>query len=78
MFFLIFYSIPLISLALFIVSLCRYISAKKRNKVAPGTFSDDVIKERKIMLIAMSVILGILVAVFVGFIFLVFSAIAYM
>ena len=73
-----FFAIPIILIALFGVSLYRYISAKKQNKVAPGTFSDAEIKKRKIMLIVLSVIAGVLAVLVVGFIALMFMAVAFM
>lgn len=73
-----FFAIPIILIALFGVSLYRYISAKKQNKVAPGTFSDAEIKKRKIMLFVLSVIAGVLAVIVVGFIALMFMAVAFM
>lgn len=75
---ILFFGIPAILLALFGISLYRYVSAKKQNKAAPGTFSDEEIKKRKIMLIVLSVIVGILVVVVIGFLALLFMAVAYM
>ena len=73
-----FFAIPIILIALFSVSLYRYISAKKQNKMAPGTFSDAEIKKRKIMLIVLSVIAGVLATIVIGFIALMFMAVAFM
>ena len=73
-----FFAIPIILIALFGVSLYRYISAKKQNKMAPGTFSDAEIKKRKIMLFVLSVIAGVLAVIVVGFIALMFMAVAFM
>lgn len=73
-----FFAIPIILVALFGVSLYRYISAKKQNKMAPGTFSDAEIKKRKIMLIVLSVIAGALAVIVIGFIALMFMAVAFM
>ncbi len=73
-----FFAIPIILIALFGISLYRYISARKQNKVAPGTFSDDEIKKRKEMLIAFSVIAGVLAAIVIGIIALMFMAVAFM
>ena len=75
---ILFFSIPIILIALFGISVYRYVSAKKQNKVAPGTFSDDEIKKRKIMLIVLSVITGVLAAIVIGFIVLLFMAVAFM
>ena len=46
--------------------------------MAPGTFSDAEIKKRKIMLIVLSVIAGALAAIVIGFIALMFMAVAFM
>ena len=75
---ILFFSIPIILIALFGISVYRYVSAKKQNKVAPGTFSDDEIKKRKIMLIVLSVITAVLAAIVIGFIVLLFMAVAFM
>lgn len=75
---ILFFSIPIILIALFGISVYRYVSAKKQNKAAPGTFSDDEIKKRKIMLIVLSVITAVLAAVVIGFIVLLFMAVAFM
>lgn len=73
-----FFAIPIILMVLFGISLYRFVSAKKQNKVAPGTFSDVEIKKRKIMLIVLSVIAGVLAVIVVGFIALLFMAVAFM
>ena len=73
-----FFAIPIILMVLFGISLYRYVSAKKQNKVAPGTFSDVEIKKRKIMLIVLSVIAGVLAVIVVGFLALLFMAVAFM
>ena len=75
---ILFLAIPAIVIVLFGVSLYRYISAKKRNKNAPGTFPPEEIKKRKIFLIITSVILGVFVVVVIGFMALLFLAIAFM
>lgn len=58
-------AIPILALAFFISSLKRYLSAKKANKEAPGTFSDEVMRERKSSLIITSVLFGVFVAIVV-------------
>jgi len=73
-----FFAIPIILIVLFGISLYRYVSAKKQNKVTPGTFSDVEIKKRKIMLIVLSVIAGVLAVIVIGFIALMFMAVAFM
>lgn len=73
-----FFAIPAFVIALFGSSLYRYVSAKKQNKATPGTFSDGEIKKRKIMLIVLSVIAGVLAVVVIGFVALLFMAVAFM
>ena len=73
-----FFAIPIIWIVLFGISLYRYLSANKQNKVSPGTFSDDEIKKRKIMLFVLSVIAGVYAAIVIGFIALMFMAAAFM
>lgn len=73
-----FFAIPIILVALFGVALYRFISAKKQNTAVPGTFSDDEIKKRKTALIVLSVIAGVLAAIAIGFIALLFMAAAFM
>lgn len=73
-----FFAIPLLFIVLFGISLFRYISAKRQNKATPGKFSDKEINTRGIILIVLSVILGIFVAVVLGFVGLMYMAVAYM
>ena len=75
---ILFFGIPVILLVLFGVSVYRYDSAKKRNQAVPGTFSEEEIKKRKTMLIVLSVIAGVLAAVVIGFVVLLYMAIAFM
>lgn len=75
---ILFFAIPAILVLLFGISLYRYISAKERNKKSPGTFSEKEIKMRKVLLIIFSVIAGVLAAVVIGLIILLYLAVAYM
>lgn len=74
----IFYILPITLIALFGVSLYRYIYAKKQNKIAPCTFCDDEVKKRKISLIVFSVLAGAFIAIFIGLIALMLTSISYM
>ena len=69
---------PLAGLVFFICSLVAYISAKKKNETAPGTYTPEQITTRKILLIVSSVILGVIVAIVVGFMALLATAITFM
>lgn len=75
-----FFLILIITLIPLLWGLCLYhfVSAKKKNKKAPGTFSDDDIKSRKISMIILSVILGFFVLIAIGLIILLNLAVAYM
>lgn len=75
---LFFYSVPIGLIVLFFVSLFRYISAKKQNNASPSTFADVEIQKRKIILIVISVVTGVITAIVIGFMILMFMAIAYM
>lgn len=75
---ILFFGIPAILLLLFGISLYRYTSAKKENREQPGTHSPEEMKKRKLLLIVLSVIAGVLVAVVIGFIALLFMAVAFM
>ena len=76
-FIFLFFAIPTISVVAFGVSLYRYLSAKK-NKLSPGTLSAEDMTKRKTSLIVFAIITGILVAMVVGIIVLLFTAIAFM
>lgn len=75
---LLFFGIPAILIALFGVSVYRYVSAVKQNKEVPGTFSPEEIKKRRTLLIVSSVAAGVLAAVVIGFVWLLFMAVAFM
>ena len=75
---ILFFAIPAIIIALLGVSIYRYVSAKRKNKLTPGTFSDEEMKKRKIWLIVSAIIAGALVIVVIGFIALLFMAVAFM
>lgn len=73
-----FFAVPVIWLILFGISLYRYISAKKQNKQMPGTFSPGEIKKRKVFLIVMSIVAGMILAMVIGLIAMLFMAVAFM
>lgn len=75
---ILFFAIPAILIVLFGVSLYRYLSAKKQNKATPGTYSLEEMTKRKLMLIISSVVAGILAVVVLGFVSLMFMAVAFM
>lgn len=65
-------------IGLFFYSLIKFIDGKKANKWKPGTISDESMTKRKAMLVASSVILGIVLVGVIGVILLFNNAIAYM
>ncbi len=70
--------VPIGIIAFFAISLLRYIFARNANRKTPDTFSCDDIRSRKILLIASSVLLGVLVTLVAGIVALFSLAIAYM
>ncbi len=75
---ILFFAIPAILIILFGISLYRYVSAKKKNKKVPGTFSDEEMKKRKIVFIIFSIVSGVLAVVVIGFSVLLYMAVAFM
>lgn len=75
---ILFFGIPALLVILTGVSIYRFVSAKKKNRQAPGTFSEEEIRKRKIAMIVLSVITGVLAVIVIGLIVLLFMAVAYM
>ena len=75
---ILFFGIPTALLVLFGISLYRYLFAKKQNKKVPGTVSEEEMKNRKITLSILSVIVGVFTVIVVGFMALLFMAVAFM
>lgn len=73
-----FYGIPLAAIVFFIVSLVLYCSARRQVKRQPGSISSRKLKTYKTMLIVSSVIAGVLAAVVIGCVGLMFMAVAFM
>ena len=73
-----FFAIPIVLLALLGVSIYRYVYAKRKNKKAPDTFSAKEIRIRKLILIVVSAVFGVFAAIVIGFVALMFLAVAYM
>lgn len=66
------------SIIAFIASLILYCQAKSANKKVPGTYNEMQVKTRRNILIASSVVAGIILSVILGFMILLMSAVAYM
>ena len=75
---ILFFAIPAAMILFFGISLYRYRSAVSKNKANPGTFAPEEVKKRKTCLIVALVIAGVLAIVVIGFIALLFMAVAYM
>jgi len=73
-----YFAIPVAAILFFIVSLCLFLSARKQNKQQPGSVSAQTLRKRKIMLIVFSVIAGVLAAIVIAFIALLYMAVAFM
>lgn len=73
-----FFAIPAVILALFGVSLYRYLHAKRENKKAPNSFTPEEMNRRGIFLAVSSIIAGALLLVVIGFTALMFMAVAFM
>ena len=73
-----FYAAPIAAIILSAVFLYRYSSAKKRNKLAPGSIPEETVKKLKIKYIISAVIATAIVAAFIVIMIMILSAIAYM
>ena len=72
------YLIPLAAIAFFVISLCNFIVAKKQYKAEPNEMNEQKKNTTKTLLITSSVIMGVLLTVVIGFMALMFMAVAYM
>ncbi len=70
--------IPLLSLTFFIVSLVNYIKLVKKNKRCPDSTLQAKITTWKVLLIVSSVLAGIMLAIVIAIIALMYMVIAYM
>ena len=75
---ILFYAIPIGLIALLVFVWKRYKSAKRQNEAAPGTFTDKEIKKRKTAMIVVTVIVGAILTVVLGFTALLYLAVAFM
>lgn len=78
MLYIIFHGTPIVLLGWFILSLCRYLIAKRQNRQEPGRFSADEIKQRRFMLILSGSMLAAFFLVIFGFIAMLYNSVAYM
>lgn len=75
---ILFLSIPVIVILFFVFSLVCYISANRKNKKQPGSVRPEEIKWRKTLLIVASVVMAVFLAVVIGLIALLATAVAFM
>ena len=73
-----FWIIPTGAVVGFFISLFMYFFAKKKNKRAPGTFSDEEMKLRRTWFIIFSLIAGTMLAAAAALIALLYMAVAFM
>lgn len=74
----VFFAAPLAALGYFILSLSEYLSCRKRNKLAPGSVHEEELRSKKITLIVAAAVFGVLLAVILGFILVLATAVIYM
>ena len=72
------YALPVAAVALFIVSLVRYIRARRANRRAPDTYNKRQMTDRLVWLIVTGVITGVMLLMIVGFMLLLMMAVAFM
>ncbi len=75
---LLYLAVPILSFIAFVITLVLYLSGRHKNKKAPGSVSSQSMKQRKILLIVSSVVLGILLLIVLGFMGLLLLAVAFM
>ena len=72
------YALPIAAVVLFVISLVRYVCARRANRRAPETYNKRQMTDRLVWLIVTSVIMGVMVTMIVGFICLMMLAVAFM
>ncbi len=75
---LLFLGVPALLLTLWIISLCRYLSARKKNKENPGAVPPEDLKLRKVLFILSSAVGGLVIGTELGLVILFFVGLAYM
>ena len=73
-----FWMVPIAALVSFIVTLCMYIASKKKNKREPGSIGECVMKARRNAFVVCSVVFGLVVAMIVALVILLYTAVAFM
>jgi hypothetical protein len=73
-----FFAVPVALLVLFGVCIYRYVHAKKENEKYPGLYTPEELHKRKGMMIITGCAAAAPVIVTIGFLVLIFMAVAYM
>ena len=72
------YARPAAAVVLFVVSLVRYIRARRANRRAPDTYNKWQMTSRLVWLVVTGAITGTMVLMIVGFVLLLMTAVAFM
>lgn len=78
LFLALFFCSPVIFLVLFLVRLCRYISAKRSNKAAPGSVPEETVLTHRTFMIVFLIFTIVFSAIVFGVMALLSQEIAYM
>lgn len=70
--------IPMVAFVGFLVSLFMYLYAKRKNKRAPGSYSERQMRYKGYMLGVFSVIAGAMLIAIVALVILLYTAVAFM
>lgn len=72
------YALPITAVVLFVISLVRYIRARRVNRRAPDTYDKGQMTARLVWLIVTGVITGTMAIMIFGFMLLLLTAVAFM
>lgn len=78
LFSLLLYLIPLLAITFFITSICNYSTAKKSHKAEPNDLNAHKMNTSKKLLIVSTIVMVVFLAIIIGFIAMMYTAIAYM
>ena len=72
------YALPAAAVVLFVISLVRYIRARRANRRAPDTYNKWQMTSRLVWLVVTGAITGTMVLMIVSFVLLLMTAVAFM
>lgn len=75
---LLFFCSPVIFLVLFLVRLCRYIAAKRKNDASPGSVPEETVLTHRRLMIVFLILTVVFSAIVLGVMALLSQEIAYM